>query len=220
PLAADHTPVSSGGALELSAPRDVALGRDADAPLSMKKPATGKLALATSTGAIGAATDAGGGRLAASWHAPAAKFPQIAIVAAFAEDGTLLDWTRLRLLGAARVETHSKPFSSVAVTLGDASFGPIQADAKGNASFPVLVPATRVAPGGFESVLTAGADVLAGTIDVTATIHGDEASRAGCSLPLPGMPPVSVSAQAPPSHRAGGGTAVPVSVALAYRGTR
>jgi hypothetical protein len=58
-----------------------------------------------------------------------------------AVSGDRWGWTSIPLFGRGLAIARSAPGASIRVTIGDREFGPVRADAEGNASVPVIVPA-------------------------------------------------------------------------------
>jgi hypothetical protein len=80
----------------------------------------------------------GGGKFAADYLPPREAYPQVAMVAALA--GDRCGWASIPLIGSGVAVARSVPGSPIRVTIGDASFGPVKADATGEAQVPVIVP--------------------------------------------------------------------------------
>lgn len=80
----------------------------------------------------------GAGRFAADYLPPPEAYPQVAIVAALA--GDRCGWVSIPLVGHGVAVAHSVAGLPIRVTIGEASFGPVRADATGEAHVPVVVP--------------------------------------------------------------------------------
>jgi hypothetical protein len=93
----------------------------------------------TNVGRIESLRPLGAGRFAAEYRPPAGAHPQVAIVAAVADDRW--GWTAIPLAGRGMATARSAPGAAIRVTIGDVEFGPVQADAAGRAEVPVTVPA-------------------------------------------------------------------------------
>lgn len=78
------------------------------------------------------------GRFVAEYVPPAERHPQVAIVAA--SSGDAWGWTAIPLVGRGLAIARSAPHARIHVTIGGASFGPVTADASGEARVPVVVP--------------------------------------------------------------------------------
>ncbi len=128
------------------------LGRDASVDVSLHAPAGATVV--ASAGKIGTVR-AREGELTATLLAPEEKFPQLAIVAAVAPDGSIADWTVVRISGRATVKTSSKPGAKVRLRVGDAEYGPKVADGAGKAEFDAVV-----IPPGVKAAQTFGEDRL------------------------------------------------------------
>ncbi len=86
----------------------------------------------------------GGGRFTADYLPPREAYPQVAIVAVLS--GERCGWTSIPLVGQGVAIARSVPGSPILVTIGEASFGPVVADARGEARVPVVVrPGVRFA---------------------------------------------------------------------------
>jgi hypothetical protein len=96
-------------------------------------------AVTTSVGRTENLRSMGDGRFAVDYVPPTAANPQVAIVAAVADDRW--GWTSIPLSGRGVATARSAPGAAIRVTIGDASFGPVRADDAGNATVPVIVPA-------------------------------------------------------------------------------
>jgi len=75
---------------------------------------------------------------AADYLPPSESYPQVALIAATA--GGQLSWTTLPLSGQGVAVVHTRPGADISVEIGERSFGPVKADAKGEAQVPVVVP--------------------------------------------------------------------------------
>jgi hypothetical protein len=141
--------VTSSGRHVIRAPDGLVLGRDATATVHVR--AGAGLRLVTSAGTISDLV-ADGPESRATLTLPAERFPQLAIVAVVAGDGTVRDWLAIPLAGQARVKIETDRLASVVVRVGGAEFGPVQADGRGVAQIEIVVPpgttrATTVATG-------------------------------------------------------------------------
>jgi hypothetical protein len=74
----------------------------------------------------------------ADYRPPSESYPQIALIAATAEEQ--LSWTALPLSGQGMAVVHTRPGAEITVELGERSFGPVKADEHGEAQVPVVVP--------------------------------------------------------------------------------
>jgi hypothetical protein len=80
----------------------------------------------------------GGGRFTGEFLPPSTAHPQVAIVAA--SSAGRWGWTAIPLWGRGLAVARSAPHANIRVTIGDTSFGPVRADAAGEARVPVVVP--------------------------------------------------------------------------------
>src|SRR5512134_53980 len=79
-----------------------------------------------------------GERFRAEFVAPREAHPQVAIVCAVLADG--IAWTAIPLSGRGVAVAHTEPKARLTVTIAGRPFGPVRADAGGEASVPVIVP--------------------------------------------------------------------------------
>lgn len=124
------------------------------------------LRVSVNVGRFEAVTREGPGHYRAVYVPPTTRFPQVALVAVWRETGpeAPIDFFRIPLHGVTKLPVSTKPRSNVTVELGDATFGPVEADAKGEAVVPLLVPpgvkeATVIAVDG-TGAQTRGASVI------------------------------------------------------------
>ncbi len=142
--------------LEASTPRAVRIRISPAGPGSSGSPPP---RLSASVGRIEAPQAEGDGWVA-GWRAPEAGIPRIAILGALASDGGACGFLAVPLEGIGDALVRTRPGATVEVRIGERTFGPVQADATGQA-----LVAVEVAPG------------------VDAVFHGSR------RIPLP-MPPV------------------------------
>lgn len=69
---------------------------------------------------------------------PEETIPRVAIVSAV--EGEALGWTAIPLWGQGDAVVQTRPHARISVEIGPRSFGPVQADATGQAMVPVIVP--------------------------------------------------------------------------------
>src|SRR5438132_379434 len=74
----------------------------------------------------------------ADYLPPSESYPQVAVIAAVA--GGQLSWTALPLSGQGMAVVQTRPGAEITVEIGERSFGPVKADAHGEAQVPVVVP--------------------------------------------------------------------------------
>jgi hypothetical protein len=134
--------------IELEVPATLALGSTASVPLTLRAPA-GTTLLAT-IGHLAPPRALSGGRSAIDYSPPTERHPQLALIAAIAEDGRVLEWRPLKLEGVARLEVQSEPRVQVRVRVGASEFGPAPTDDAGRAELPI-----RAGPGIDEGVVIA-----------------------------------------------------------------
>jgi len=78
-----------------------------------------------------------------TWKPPGARFPQVALLLFWTERGSNppdLAVLRIPLVGRTDLEVNTEPRAEVRVEVGDSTFGPRRADARGHAVIPVEVP--------------------------------------------------------------------------------
>lgn len=94
--------------------------------------------LSASAGALSAPRSAGPGRWVADYWPPKECHPQVAVVSAAADGGW--GWLALQLVGKGEVLVRTSPRAVISVRIGERVFGPVTADAQGQAVVPVVVP--------------------------------------------------------------------------------
>lgn len=120
--------------LEAGAPRVVAVQVDgAGTPRPRLAASAGRLG----PPAPGPAADGPG--LIATWQAPEAGVPRVAVLGAVAADGAC-GYVAVPLHGLGDAEVRTRPGASVQVRIAERTFGPATADATGLALVPVEVP--------------------------------------------------------------------------------
>ena len=118
-------------------PATLELGKSsARAMLQVRSPA--EPTLSASVGTIAGLRQVGPDAWTAEYVAPRERFPQVAIVAAVASGEVV--WTAIPLWGRGLAEVQTRPGARISVQIGGQSFGPAQADARGIARVPVVVP--------------------------------------------------------------------------------
>jgi hypothetical protein len=140
-LAAAALPALGAAPLALRAePPALVLGAGEGATITIDGGAAAELPRVTANvGRIVNLRALGDGRFAAEYLPPPTSHPQVAIVAAHSAER----WgsTAIPLWGRGLATARSAPHAEIRVTIGDASFGPVRADAAGEAHVPVVVPA-------------------------------------------------------------------------------
>ncbi|MFH1811780.1 MAG: hypothetical protein ABIJ09_23780 [Pseudomonadota bacterium] len=137
---------ASPGQLTLIAdPPTLLLGQTPEVPIRIEGPVAvepASVRLFASTGSLSEATVGGSGSLVTLYKPPEAFFPQVAILAAVADtsQGVLVGWVALPLVGQGELSVPGQPGSEVSISIGERSFGPVAADASGQASIRVEVP--------------------------------------------------------------------------------
>ncbi len=138
PVATPIAERASDGPYDLRGPAYVVLGGEGAVTITLKHTARPPQ-VAVNVGRLGALEAAPDGRWRVAYTPPSEKFPQIAILAAFDDNGTV-DWLTLPLHGLGKVRTRTKPSSQLELTIGDQRFGPFRADATGQALSIVAAP--------------------------------------------------------------------------------
>jgi hypothetical protein len=144
-LAAAVARAGSDGAPSLRArPPALVLGGEARATLEIEAAGEALPRVSANVGRIERLRAVAPGRFEADYVPPPEAFPQVAIVAAVA--GGRCGWISIPLAGRGVAVARSAPHATIRVTIDGASFGPVRADASGEAQVPVVVPAgTRFA---------------------------------------------------------------------------
>jgi hypothetical protein len=120
-------------------PPSLVLGAGARATISIEAPGDALPRVTVNAGRLGEVRALGGGRFEVDYLPPSTSWPQVAIVAASSADRW--GWTAVPLSGRGVATARSTPHAEIRVTIGDRSFGPVRADAAGEAQVPVVVPA-------------------------------------------------------------------------------
>lgn len=126
-------------------PPRLTLGQDDSATVTVKVPgnaASADIAIEASVGEIRNVVNMGDGRFVAQYLPPAQQFPQFALITAVDRQnpGKVMGSNRLELVGKTNFPVQGKPNSAVILQVGEREFGPVQADASGKATIPVVVP--------------------------------------------------------------------------------
>ncbi len=119
-------------------PARIVLGTDARAALEIEAGTEDLPVVHASAGRVENLRALGGGRFTADWVAPAEAYPRVAVVGVLA--GGRCAFVSIPLVGHGLAIARSAPRSLIRVTIGDAEFGPVVADARGEAQVPVVVP--------------------------------------------------------------------------------
>lgn len=124
------------------------LGRDTEATLSFTLPSVGGLPTASdalvrvTSGEITRVVALGGGRFSARYEAPSVNYPHLAIVTVTdrRNPGSVWGTISLELQGKVDYPVTAAPGANVILRVGTREFGPVQADASGKGSVPIVVP--------------------------------------------------------------------------------
>lgn len=124
-------------------PEHLLLGGTASAEIHLVLPpeATG-VELLASQGEVGPLTQVRPGRYRATYQPPRRNLPLEVVLVALARGprGPLEGWTVLPLWGQGQADVHTRPGTPVTLRVGEASFGPVVADATGLAQVTLSVP--------------------------------------------------------------------------------
>ncbi len=135
------SPARAGEGLSVRAePGTLLLGEGGTATLVVEASAGAPAPLVTANlGTIEELAPAGPGRWTARYRPPAKRYPQVALVGAVA--GERQGFTAILLVGQGEALIQARPNQRIdSVRIGERSFGPFQADARGDARVPVQVP--------------------------------------------------------------------------------
>ncbi|MCO4746451.1 MAG: Ig-like domain-containing protein [Proteobacteria bacterium] len=96
----------------------------------------------SSAGSLASVVGLGGGKFTAAFTADTVNYPHLALVGVADKraPGAAYGFTALPMDGKTDFPVTSKPNASVMMRIGDAEFGPVQADAAGKAKVPIIVP--------------------------------------------------------------------------------
>src|SRR5512133_564412 len=119
-------------------PPGLVLGPDATARIDVEADGDVPPRVVASAGRVENVRRVAPGRFSADYRPPGEPYPQVAIVAAAA--GGAWSWAALPLSGHGVAVARSAPGAPIRVRIGDAFFGPVTADATGEARVPVVVP--------------------------------------------------------------------------------
>jgi hypothetical protein len=107
------------------------------AELSFRAPA-GPLSVQCSAGTLDGLHEVAPGEWRATWHAPRARLPRVAVIVA--RSGDAVGFLPLPLWGQGEAEVRTRAGAVVEVRIGDETFGPMRAGKDGRAFVPVMVP--------------------------------------------------------------------------------
>ncbi|HET9753706.1 MAG TPA: hypothetical protein VFP52_12120, partial [Myxococcales bacterium] len=113
------------------------LDRADRAELSFRAP-PGDLRVQCSAGSLGDLREVAAGEWRATWHAPRAHLPRVAVIVA--RSGDAVGFLALPLWGQGEAEVRTRPGAVVDVRIGLETFGPMRAGKDGRAFVPVVVP--------------------------------------------------------------------------------
>jgi hypothetical protein len=113
--------------------------------------------LFTNVGEVRGLRAQGPGRWTFEYILPMARYPQVALLAAYDDRGHRLATHRIELLASPEIDIQSEPRVSVLVRAGGQSFGPVRTDGGGRSRLQIVVPpgigeVTTVATDGYGNV--------------------------------------------------------------------
>ncbi|HET7786627.1 MAG TPA: hypothetical protein VFL36_11705, partial [Myxococcales bacterium] len=115
------------------------LDRGDRAELSFRAPADRpRPEISCSAGTLEGLREVAAGEWRATWHAPRARLPRVAVIVA--RSGDALGFVALPLWGEGEAEVRTRPGAVVDVRIGPETFGPMRAGKDGRAFVPVVVP--------------------------------------------------------------------------------
>lgn len=132
-----HARAADGEVALRARPAALVLGAGARAFLEVDAP-HGPPSITASVGRVESVRLVGEGRYRAEYVPPPAAYPQVGIVSAVS--GGQAAWVAIPLVGHGIATARSRPGAAIRVTIGAAVFGPVRADASGEARVPVDVP--------------------------------------------------------------------------------
>ncbi|WNG48026.1 hypothetical protein F0U60_30700 [Archangium minus] len=124
-------------------PEYVLLGADREAEVRIElDPEASGVELFASRGELGPLSQVEPGVFRATYVPPRQSLPLEVILVALAQgpQGPLEGWSVLPLWGQGQAEVRTRPGAPVTLQVGERTFGPVQASAKGLARIPVAVP--------------------------------------------------------------------------------
>ncbi len=136
--------VLAAGPVQLE-PAAVTFGADPQPAIVLIAPGAKKLSAvsANGVGAISAPESLGNGRFRARFSLPKERYPQLALIRVELEGeggAQTRQWLVLPLIATADLKIETKPRATVTVTIGEKTFGPAVADARGNVKIQAQVP--------------------------------------------------------------------------------
>ncbi len=140
------------GPLQMTGPVSLLLGKDGAVEVSLKNVDT-PLKIVASAGSLSLPV-LRDGRLVATYTPPPTRFPQVAVIAAYNQDRSVIDFLGIPLHGQPTLRIDSEPKAQVEVHLAGSIFGPIKLDRKGSGRIEIIVPP------GFASATLVSSDAL------------------------------------------------------------
>jgi len=157
--------------LEFSAnPAQIILGQDSSSTLNIQLDAAAgedlsnvALVIETSAGEVANITYLGNGRFTALFTPPKVNYPHVAIITAAdrQDPSRSYGYVAIPLVGKTSYPVTTTPHANVMLRVGERDFGPIQSDAAGRATIPIVVP-----PGVRSATLTTATGAETSTEDI------------------------------------------------------
>jgi hypothetical protein len=155
-LAADRAVYAQAFSLTVGAKTPLVLGEVSEVPVAIEAPETPEtedrpLRIAVNVGQFSEVEKVSPGTYRATYHLPETRFPQVALVAVWRETGpeAPIEFLRIPLSGRTKLPVKSTKGAEIRVIVGDETYGPVVADARGKAELMIAVP-----PGVTEVVAT------------------------------------------------------------------
>ncbi len=125
--------------IRLRAPERADLGEQSSVDIQVEASGDQPPTLVSNVGSLGELRRTSAKQYVVTYTLPEKKFPQWAIIAALGERQTF-GWTKIALMRHASVVVESEPHVEVRVRVRESEFGPVKADARGQAKLDVVVP--------------------------------------------------------------------------------
>ncbi|MHB8877103.1 MAG: hypothetical protein ACYC8T_25690 [Myxococcaceae bacterium] len=123
-------------------PTRVVLGRDKGVEVRVSSHGSGNLRAVANVGALREQSGGPKGFQRYFYSPPSDRFPQVAVLLFWVEDGGRpeVKVVRVPLVGRTELEATSEPGATVRVEVAKAIFGPVKADSRGRVAVPIEVP--------------------------------------------------------------------------------
>ncbi len=133
--------------LSLSPEGPIFLGEVKKVHISIEAPENDRtkerpLRVAVNVGGLGPVTRVAPGRYETHYRPPRSRFPQVALLAIWRETGpdAKIEFVKIPLSGRTKVPVRSRKGAQINVFVGDQTFGPVTANARGRAQTQIFVP--------------------------------------------------------------------------------